>query len=163
MLLFFMRHAETEINPTKNDIDRELTSTGIIQAKGAGKFLSKYQIDKMIVSYTKRTMQTADILQETISVNDKEIISQLYEGNEDDIIDLLLLQNNTYKNILIVGHNPIIFLTTLKLMEQNSSDYETISQSIMHPAKIIVLEFAGIQNWQGLDHAKGNLIEIFTH
>ncbi|RTK93025.1 MAG: hypothetical protein EKK61_01950 [Rickettsiales bacterium] len=162
MLLFFMRHAETEINPIKNDIDRELTQTGIIQAKGAAKFLSKYQIDKMIVSYAKRTMQTADILQETISVNDKEIISQLYEGNEDDIIDLLLLQNNKRKNILIVGHNPTIFLTTLKLMEQNSSDYDTVSQSIMHPAKIIVLEFVGIQNWQELDFTKGNLVKTST-
>lgn len=162
MHLFFMRHAETEIDPIKKDIDRELTQTGIVQAQDAATFLSQYQIDKIIVSFAKRTMQTANILQEMISVIDIEVISELYEGDEDDVINLLMAQGKKNKNILIIGHNPVIFLTVLKLIDQNSSDYEILVQSIMNPAKIIITEFSGLKDWAELEEIKGNLVDIFT-
>ncbi len=162
MRLLFMRHAETEINHLKSDINRDLTLEGIAQAGRAASFLTKHKIDKIIVSFVKRTIQTIDILQEINEISNVEIVSELYEGREDDVINLLQTQDKISQNILVIGHNPTIFLTILELIDPSTKEYEMLVQSAMTPAKIIIIDFPILNDWQDLRANAGNIIEIFT-
>ena len=63
MKLFLMRHAEAKEARQMDDIFRELTNKGIQEAEEAAQFLENHKIDKILVSSAKRTMQTAEIIQ----------------------------------------------------------------------------------------------------
>ena len=157
-----MRHANTENIANKNDFERLLTQTGEEEAKQAATFLHERQIDKFIVSYAKRTMQTAKIIQEKVEVAESEIVTELYEINQEAALDMLARQEDRNKHILVIGHNPIIYNLVLDLSHNNSKEYELLTESSMPTARIIVIDFPSIDSWDSLHNTKGDIIEIFT-
>lgn len=87
MRLLLMRHANTEKPKSNNDFERLLTARGKLEAAASAKFLYEYQIDKMLVSYAKRTIQTSSIIQEQVTSANLEIVTELYNSNQDMIIN----------------------------------------------------------------------------
>lgn len=162
MRLLLMRHANAEISDDKQDFERLLTERGKIEAKSAANFLHQYKIDKMLVSYVKRTIQTSGIIQEKITPAELEIVTELYQGNINTITNLLNNQEDHNKHILVIGHNPLIFEVALSFTNPNSSKYEFLLSSMMPTARIIVLDFPEMCSWHELLNNKGNIIEIFT-
>lgn len=74
MKLFLIRHGQTDWNlkgKLQGSYDSELNETGIAQAEELGKKLleSNYKFSKIYSSRQKRTIRTAQILSETISVD----------------------------------------------------------------------------------------------
>lgn len=157
-----MRHAHTEQSTTKPDFERMLTQRGEAEAMAAASFLHTYHIDKMFVSYVKRTMQTADIIQETVIIPEIEVILELYNGNQEDVLKLFSNQDDKHKNILVIGHNPLIYNISLQLSYNDSEEFEFLSNSSMPPARIIVIDFPSINSWKELKNHKGKIAEIFT-
>ena len=157
-----MRHASAEISPRKRDFDRLLTNNGQIEAKKTAIFLSNYQIDKMIVSYVKRTTQTSDIIRELISPNEIDITKDLYKKDCEKIIDLLSTQEDRHKSILILGHNPHIYDIALELAETNSREYASLLETTMTPAMVVVIDFPKIESWQNIGTNRGNITKIFA-
>ncbi len=157
-----MRHAHTEQSPEKRDFERMLTDQGKAEAMEAANFLHLHQIDKIVVSYVKRTMQTANIIQEKVTVSEIEVVTELYNGTQEDVIKLLSEQDNTNKHILVIGHNPLIYNMSLKIAANDSKEFESLSHSSMPPARVIVIDFPSIHSWKELKNHKGNIIEIFT-
>ncbi len=162
MRLLLMRHANTENPDGKNDFERMLTERGKEEAKQAAAFLHEHQIDKFIVSYAKRTMQTAKIIQEKVEVAESEIVTELYENNQDAALDMLAIQEDRNKHILVIGHNPMIYNLALDLSNNNSKEYELLIETSMPPARIIVIDFPSIDSWESLHNIKGDIIEVFT-
>ena len=113
MKLFLMRHAHTEDANNTEDILRNLTELGKNEALIAADFLSRYNIDKILVSSAARTRQTVDILQIKLQCKTCEIISELYGSSFGAIIDIIAKQDDKDKTILIVAHNPGIFKAAL--------------------------------------------------
>ena len=95
MKLLLMRHAHTEQSPEKQDFERILTDQGQAEAMEAANFLDSYRIDKMIVSYVKRTLQTANIIEEQIPISENEVVKELYNGTRENMIELLSNQEDT--------------------------------------------------------------------
>ena len=108
MRLMLMRHAKTENGQDKEDFQRMLTDIGKEQAGQAADFLHEHQIDKMLVSYVKRTMQTSAIIAEKAPAEESEMVSELYESDEEAIINLIASQEDRNKHLLVIGHNPLI-------------------------------------------------------
>lgn len=158
-----MRHAHTEKpNSACSDFERLLTKQGETEAKAAAAFLQGYQIDKILVSYAKRAIQTFKIIQENFDSYDSEIVTELYEDNQEKIFDMIASQKYSDQNILIIGHNPIIHNIALDLSITDSEKYEFLTKTIMPTAGMIILEFPDINTWQDIYTKKGNIIEIFT-
>ena len=157
-----MRHANTENSPTKQDFDRMLTERGKLEAAEAATFLHAYQIDKMIVSYAKRTVQTSNIIREEITPREIEIVTGLYQGSEESILELISTQKDHNKCVLIVGHNPIIYNIVLALSETNSPKYDSLIMTSMSTAQIVMIDFPSINSWKEIQRSKGNIIEIFV-
>ena len=162
MRLLLMRHAETEKTKDNNDFERLLTEHGKLEAAAAARFLHEYQIDKMLVSYAKRAMQTSNIIQEQVTPADLEIVTELYNSDQDMIINLLSFQEDHNKHILVVGHNPLIYDVALTLAERNSAKYELLIDTAMPTGRVIVIDFPTIDSWQGIHNAKGTITEVFT-
>jgi phosphohistidine phosphatase SixA len=162
MKLLLMRHAHTEQGADKPDFERILTEQGQAEAMQAATFLYKQKIDKMIVSYVRRTMQTADVIQEIVPISEIEVVTELYNGKLDEVISLLVCQENIYTNVLVLGHNPLIYNLALELADNNSSEFEFLIQSSMPTARVIVIDFPTMNSWKELKNHPGNIIEIFT-
>lgn len=162
MRLMLMRHAETEKGYEKEDFKRLLTDLGKKEAEQAAIFLHNYRIDKMLVSYVKRTMQTSSIIAEKVAAEESEIVSELYDGNEDSIINLIASQEDRNKHLLLIGHNPLIYNVAMSLANSNSDKYNMLISTSMPTARIIIIDFPNINDWQQILRQKGEIIEIFT-
>lgn len=162
MRLMLMRHAETEKGYEKEDFKRLLTDIGKKEAAQAASFLSNYRVDKVLVSYVKRTMQTSSIIAEKVEARESEIVSELYNGDEDNIINLIASQEERNKHLLLIGHNPLIYNVAMSLANSNSDKYNILISTSMPTARIIVIDFPNIDNWKKVLTQKGNIIEIFT-
>jgi phosphohistidine phosphatase len=162
MRLLLMRHANTESPKDGYDFERLLTKHGKLEAAEAAKFLNRHQIDKILVSYAKRTMQTSKIIEELVTPAESEIVTELYEGDIDMVINLLCEQEDRNKHILVIGHNPLIYDIALTLANHDSDQYEFLRSSMMPTGRIIILDFPKIHNWHELNASKGNILEIFT-
>lgn len=161
MRLFLMRHANTELIAGKEDFERELTLKGREEAAEGAKFLADYQIDKIIVSYVKRTIETADIILDRVAIKEKEVVTELYKSDEYKVINLIENQSASLKNILVIGHNPTIFKVATLLIDQGGHLYDTLMSTSMPTGRIIVIDF-NINSWDQISYKKGKVIQIFT-
>ena len=116
----------------------------------------------MIVSYVKRTLQTANIIEEQIPISENQVVKELYNGTRENIIELLSNQEDTNKHILVIGHNPLIYTLALEISGSDLEEFEFLSNSSMPPARIIVIDFPSINSWKELKNHKGKIAEIFT-
>ncbi|PCJ24355.1 MAG: hypothetical protein COA94_07485 [Rickettsiales bacterium] len=162
MRLLLMRHAHTHPSEDKPDIDRLLTKRGMSEAKEAAVFLCEYQVDKLLVSYAKRTMQTSKIIQTHLSVQESEIVTELYNEGIEAIIDLLAAQEDRNKHILVIGHNPLIYEVALLLSNPTSAEYDQLIATLMPPARVIIIDFPDAVKWGDIRKMKGNIKKIFT-
>ncbi len=150
MKLFLMRHAEAEADLHNNDFKRVLSNRGKEEAEAAGEYLHDYHFDKMIVSYVKRAMQTAEIVKKHLPPIELEMIEELYNGPEDKIIEVLSLQEDYHKHLLVIGHNPFIYNILMQLANNDQEKYEKLMQNTISTAQVITLDFPGINNWQDI-------------
>ena len=164
MILSLMRHATAEnTGPISSDFDRALTEHGKKEATQADQHLHQYKIDKAIISYTKRTLQTFELAAKNCKNIHSEITTKLYHNSDSDIIyDLLRTQKNKDKHILVIGHNPLIYEIAFMLADPNSNYHEFLISTMMPPARIITLEFSGVDNWQNIAPGQGEILDIFT-
>lgn len=162
MRLMLMRHAKTESGHEKEDFQRVLTDLGKEQAEQAANFLHEHQIDKTLVSYVKRTMQTSSIIAEKVTAKESEMVSELYEGDENAIINLIASQEDHNKHLLVIGHNPLIYNVAISLSNNNSDKYNELIASSMPTARIVIIDFPNINSWEEIRFQKGDIIEIFT-
>jgi phosphohistidine phosphatase len=162
MQLFLMRHATTEKLGATKDIERILTPQGHDEAVQAGLFLRNYSIDKALVSYAVRTTQTFKIIQEQHNIQEVEYVTELYHQSEEEVIELIANQNSSCKQILVVGHNPVIYHIALMLAKKESALCDQLMQNIMPPAQIIALYFSHINSWQDIKTNSGTISDLFT-
>jgi phosphohistidine phosphatase len=160
--LFLMRHAETIAINSKFelDIDRRLTDFGRNQAFLARGFIDQYTIDKVLVSPAWRTMQTAEIIFSRTQ-NTPEIIDSLYNASLEDVLYLISSQPSHINSLMILGHNPTIFLLALALLSEEDqeldNEYHSIKSHIFPPASCVHISFSGLKSWQDLSKNSGIL------
>ncbi|MDC0865241.1 hypothetical protein OAP56_04775 [Rickettsiaceae bacterium] len=97
-----------------------------------------------------------------MSLGKVEIVEELYKQNCEKIIDLLSMQENKFKSVLIIGHNPHIYDLILEFAQHNTKEYAYLLETTMPPARIVVINFPNIHNWQDIRTTKGKIEEIFT-
>ena len=154
--LFICRHAEAaDPAPGFPDLDRNLTATGIMQARITGNWLqTHYQVQAIMASTARRTRQTAQILAEMVHLLPATILFEenLYNAHPAKIIQAVLQLPDDVDNVVLVGHNPGISMVIEELTGTNPGYLE--------PANLAVVTFdAG--SWQETEITPGKLQEIF--
>lgn len=108
MRLIIMRHAEAEPN-FLNDDERQLTATGLSQARGQGKLLSELlgSVDIMAVSPLVRTQQTADCLAEYVDIEKRLRVPELVHSRTAEEAEKKIATLSC-ETLLIVSHMPLV-------------------------------------------------------
>ncbi|MCP5370060.1 MAG: histidine phosphatase family protein [Rickettsiaceae bacterium] len=160
MRLILMRHAASESN-SSNDFNRILSAIGHKQAEEAALFLKNYQIDKVLVSYVKRTMQTLNLIIPHIPPVEIEMVTEPYEGTEENIVDLISYQEDIHKHILLLGHNPQLYNLVLSMIYKDDIYYDEILHGSLSPAQIVIVDFPKLNDWKDIRKHKGKITNIF--
>lgn len=111
--LFLVRHAEaTELGAGQKDIDRALTPTGYQDVPRIGRYLylQECQPDIIIASDAVRAQTTAILLAEQLKYERHKIhyTEEIYKASVRSLLSLINDQKNSYTQVLIVGHNPVL-------------------------------------------------------
>ncbi len=126
MNLYFMRHGiaveRGESGHRSDDRNRQLTPKGIkrINKEAKGLVALSLSFDRILTSPFERARQTAKIVAQTLQIEDRlEEIPQL--GADQSVQELLsgLAGYATDKEILLVGHEPLLSKTVSFLLAAN--------------------------------------------
>ena len=108
--VYLFRHGESDLDSSvQYDYQRPLAKGGIYQAKQMGKVLSQKKSipDLVISSFAKRALDTINYaMNEADWSSDFKVEKEIYGGSPAYLLELLHQQNNKYKSICLVGHEP---------------------------------------------------------
>ncbi len=159
--LYLIRHATAEDGgntPMFRDFDRDLISSGIIEAARMGKFLAekKTKFDLIISSAAERAKATAKIFAEQLHYEADAIVldEALYGGGARTYLAAVNQLEESVKNVAIFGHNPD---------ETFFSEYLTRSDigDTLETSGVIVLEFENIK-WAEVSSKMGKFIAHYS-
>jgi phosphohistidine phosphatase len=110
--IILLRHATAEEgSQVFKDIERELTSRGIMEAARIGNYIkTAFTIDAIFTSPSFRTLKTSELVADQLKIEADAIVvnESLYGGGPRAYLSLMNNLPESQKCILIVGHNPDI-------------------------------------------------------
>lgn len=110
--LSIIRHAKSDWSTEVDDIARPLNERGKNAIVLVGNYLHQQKInpDLIISSPATRALDTAKAISELVKYNTREINVKpvVYFGTSSAIIDLLKELDNTYNDVFLFGHEPIL-------------------------------------------------------
>ncbi len=106
--LVIIRHAKATHEMGYADFERPLTPNGIHDAAiMAGRLNDSGHVPQMLVSSPAlRTISTANIFSQHLTVPHAEEIKGIYEADIDDLVDVVAELPDSVDCIGLVGHNP---------------------------------------------------------
>ncbi len=157
--IYLVRHAQAESQaPMFRDFERELTSSGYIEAARMAAFLNgtpTIALGRMVASSAFRTKQTAQVFAEQLHFewSKVELIDDLYDCGPRAYIRTVTDTPETIEQLLVVGHNPDISYFT---------DYLTHSfEGSMEKASVCIIEFKDLR-WAEICDRSGQLLAYHT-
>ena len=128
--LILLRHAKSSWENNLLDRDRPLSEKGVSTLNrvinGSREIFSSS--DVVFVSPANRALHTASIMINLTKISFKKLIvvEALYTFNHIDIINFIKKVDNTYNQVIIVGHNPA-FTSTANFFSLNKDYYMSTS------------------------------------
>jgi len=106
--LVLIRHAKATHETGYADFERPLTPHGMHDAANmAGRLKENDQVPQMLVSSPAlRTISTANIFSQHLSLPVAEEIKGIYEADLDDLVQIVSELPDSLDCIALVGHNP---------------------------------------------------------
>jgi phosphohistidine phosphatase len=156
--LLLIRHATAEDVTNSSmvrDIDRELTSRGIMESARLGKHLkdSGLSIEAILCSPATRTLTTANLIAEQLKFDTENvsIAEGLYGSGPRGYLALLNGLSENLTSVIIVGHNPDITFF---------ADYLTRDDcgGSMEKASVVHLKFEDLK-WAEISQKSGSLVK----
>ncbi|MFD2244684.1 SixA phosphatase family protein [Pontibacter ruber] len=147
------RHAEThEPYPLQPDFDRELTKTGIGQARNTGQWIREHyrKVDLLLASPAKRSGLTARLVAEKIYFDEEKISydPELYNARESRLLKALAELPDSVTTVLVVAHNPGITALARTLTDKHIA--------YMEPADVIAVAL-DLEKWEEIYYTLGHI------
>jgi len=109
-ILSIFRHAEAENDLCFRDHERPLSHNGVADAGRMAEHLTSVvaPVDMVFCSDAKRTLETLQILNQTLLIGAEHIItdSNLYLASSTDLIARIEALSGEWQHVALVGHNP---------------------------------------------------------
>ncbi len=109
LTLVIARHAKSDWNAgAHSDHERPLNGRGLTQAAQLGELLidKGYTPSLILSSDSRRTEETALIMEPTFGAVDIQFLHSLYLGDLHDISAAVMAHGKNHRTILMLGHNP---------------------------------------------------------
>lgn len=130
--LIILRHAKTELwYPGVDDAGRSLVSRGLADTKLIAEFLLSHHIkvNRSIVSSSRRTRETWNILSDFFPSAQMRIDEHLYLASLNDI-ENAIYANDDAESLMLVGHNPGFHDFAYDLMKRGGSMSEQMASRL---------------------------------
>ena len=155
--LYLIRHAKSDwgFSDTR-DFERPISQKGKrdLEVMGALLSLKGIEADMILSSCALRTQETADDIAKSIRYHKPiHYLEELYLTTAEQAIDLLMAQDSSIKNLILVSHNPQIYEVANILLDEHISKVPTLG--------IISIEL-DIDDWSELLTANSKL-EFFVY
>ena len=157
-LLYLLRHGQSaEKQQGQTDKGRELTPTGVKEAFQIGTFLhhKKFSIDAIYSSTAERALTTAKLISDTIKLDVERVLpdDELFQASVRTFFEFIGSLDNSYNNVMCVGHNPVISYVAEYISNAEIGD--------MTAGGMAVIKF-NISNWKDVAQGNGELIQYIT-
>jgi phosphohistidine phosphatase len=160
--LVLIRHAKSARPFGVPDEDRPLTGRGRRDAQAAGRWLAAEgpRPDLTLCSTAVRTRHTWEIVCRSLRKVPTRYLPELYDGDAEDVVGLAVAAPESVKVLVVVGHEPTISVTALRLAGRRSDRRSLEALADKFPTSAIaVLRFDG--PWSRLRPGK-TALETFT-
>lgn len=106
--LLLIRHAKATQDTGYADFERPLKQSGLQDAAVmAGRLQAHSLVPQfMVASPALRTLSTANVFSQHLSIPTAEEIKGIYEADQDELVDIVSQLPDNYDFIALVGHNP---------------------------------------------------------
>jgi phosphohistidine phosphatase len=165
--LLLMRHAKSSWDdPQLSDHDRPLNARGRAGAAAMRSSMAALGLapDIVLVSPSRRTLQTLELLEPWDDTPLVEVIEALYLATRTQLLHALHGVAETARSVLILGHNPGLHELALHLVgprEMSLANEQTRRLQAGYPTGALA-EFAIPGAWQALDEGGGRLIRMIS-
>ena len=109
--LFIVRHGKSSWDYDVEDLDRPLKERGINDAhKMAEKMAESNMIPQLIISsHANRALHTASIFARQLNYPFSSLLINkiIYDGDENDILELIRELDDSVSSVMVFGHNPM--------------------------------------------------------
>jgi phosphohistidine phosphatase len=151
--LYLLRHAQSaEKQVGQTDKDRELTTMGMKDALLIANYIQKNHLplDIIISSTALRARTTAGLILDGLKMDTDKIIEddELYEASTRTFLELIGRLDDSYTNIMCVGHNPVISYLAEYLTKAEIGD--------MYTAGLVIIKFK-VNSWKEVKQGTGSL------
>jgi phosphohistidine phosphatase len=152
--LYIVRHARAEDGMSFfKDFERELVTSGIMDAARMGKYLSNNGLkpDLMISSAAARAYQTAQIMAEQLGYDKDQIKStrELYDGGSRAYLEAINKAPDSCESVMLFGHNPDVTFFSEYLTNANIGS--------MSKGSVVKVEFENL-SWAEISGRAGKFI-----
>lgn len=162
--LMLLRHAKSNSIPGVPDLQRPLTERGYHEAALVGQYLVAQQLkpELAIVSSATRTQQTWIHLSAAFDTPVRKITEErIYEASVEHIVHVIRHIAPGPRIVLVVGHNPGLFLTTQYLSDQGDEGALDRLEMGFPPASLTVMDF-DVDAWESVGESGGTLLRFET-
>lgn len=106
--LILLRHAKSDRPPGVADLDRPLNPRGRQAAPRMGAYIAEAGLrpDHVLLSPSRRTLETWDAVRGPLDGNPGETVPALYEAGAAQILEVVRGAPDNAGTLLVVGHNP---------------------------------------------------------
>ena len=162
--LMLLRHAKSNSIPGVADLQRPLAERGYREAELVGQYLVAQQLkpELAIVSSATRTQQTWTHLSAAFDTPVRKITeARIYEASVDNIVHVIRNIEAGPRVVLVIGHNPGLFLTTQYLAGEGDEDALGRLELGFPPASLTVMDF-DVDAWELVGEKGGALLRFET-
>ncbi len=165
--LLLLRHAKSSRgDATLPDRDRPLNGRGQHAAATMRAAMRRLGLtpDLILVSPSRRTLQTLEALEPWDDTPLTEHVAALYLGNAGQLLALLRGVTETVRSVLLIGHNPGMQELALQLAGDaaQAQPDEAVRRLMAKYPPGALAEFAVAGPWRQLDAGGGRLVRFLT-
>lgn len=128
--LYLIRHAKSDWSDgSLSDFERGLKKRGYKDLDTISSYISLQQLkpDLILSSLALRAQITADTLAKKIDYKGRiHYMEELYNARPETLMNILTLQDDSYKTIFLIGHNPELTEFVNFLVEDNFPKLPTL-------------------------------------
>jgi phosphohistidine phosphatase len=147
-----IRHAKSSWKDIDaSDFERGLTKKGRKHIETIGSYLKLRGVipDHILSSCAVRTQETADLLAKKLEYDGQiDYLQELYFTDTETLKEILLMQDDKFDTVFVIGHNPQITDMANMLIDEHISKIPTMG--------VVAIDFE-IESWSQLADTEGKL------
>ena len=152
--LYLMRHAKSFwMDDSLSDLERPLNKRGKKAAPKMAKVLSEFDHppELILTSHAVRAATTAGYIKGSDAFAETPCVEEepLYSAGSETIFDVIRTQDDRYRSLLVIGHNPG--------MENLASMLCTDHDDITMPTAALILLHFPVDRWRDVKIKRGHL------